>query len=756
MADRMSKPKSDPLSATNVTIIDDSLPVQASDSPSVDAFGRWRVSEVETIFDSKQVFDNLPLIYDDQEVSGSGTSSTHNPNRAATEMAVSANTAGKRVRQSFMRMNYQPGKATCLYEKVITPQGIKTMGEVRVGDEVFDGGGNVTKIIGTATWEDRNVYRLTFDDGTTVDADEAHEWVTIVRYGKNKGERVILTTKEMLEKHGEVPKFSSYRFRVPGAPVLQMEGKEVPIDPYTLGVILGDGHIYKNGSVAITNPLSSIQQAIPYETNDHKKVDGDCPAYGVIGISKEIKNLGLAGTVSDTKCIPEIYLLNEESTRLAVLQGLMDTDGTVGKRDGTCEFNTASKQLAEDVAFLVRSLGGQAKIRQREAGYKNKFGTYIQCKDSYRVRIIMPNNPFKVTEKASFWKARNRISLDRYIHSIIPLGTQTTKCIEVESEEHTYLTTGHIVTHNSQLILCTGTLGAGGTGITAAMGYFDDNNGLFAMSKDGEAYFVKRSYYTGSVVDTEVAQADWNLDTFDGNGPSGITLDPTKSQILFIDFEWLGVGRVRMGWVVDGLIYYCHEFLHSNNQAGVYMSTPNLPIRYELANDGTGGAATMQHICASVMSEGGVQNNGYLRHYDSGLVSTLSANTAYAIMGGRLKSTHLGATVLVENISVIGSANDQAHWELRIGGTVAGTFTYADVANSAVQVATGANTNTVTGGIEIDGGYFSTTQGVQFTVPNALHLGAAIDNTPQEWQLVIIPITNNMSVRASVTWRELL
>lgn len=392
--------------------------VQASDSPSVDAFGRWRTSEPYTIFDSKQVFDSLPLLYDDQEVSGSGTSSTHNPNKAATIMAVSASTAGKRVRQSFMRMNYQPGK--------------------------------------------------------------------------------------------------------------------------------------------------------------------------------------------------------------------------------------------------------------------------------------------------------------------------------------------------SQLIFCTGTLGAGGSGITAAMGYYDDDNGLFAQSDDGVAYFVKRSSYTGSVVDTKVAQADWNLDTFDGTGASGITLDPTKSQILIIDFEWLGVGRVRMGWVVDGKVYYCHEFLHSNRQAGVYMSTPNLPIRYEIENDGTGGAAELEHICATVVSEGGLQNNGYLRHYDSGAVSGLSAGTAYAVMGGRLKSTHLGASVLVENISVIGSANDQAHWELRVGGTVAGTFTFSDITNSAVQVATGSSSNTVTGGTEIDGGYFSTTQAVTFTVPNALRLGAAIDGTPQEWQLVIIPITNNMTVRASVTWRELL
>lgn len=308
----------------------------------------------------------------------------------------------------------------------------------------------------------------------------------------------------------------------------------------------------------------------------------------------------------------------------------------------------------------------------------------------------------------------------------------------------------------SMLIICTGTLSNAGAGITSAMGYFDDKNGLFLQIENETVQFVKRSYYTGSAVDTKVAQADWNIDKFDGTGPSGITLDPTKSQILYIDFEWLGVGRVRMGFVVDGLIYYCHEFLHSNKQAGVYMSTPNLPIRYEIANDGTGAASELQHICASVMSEGGLQNNGYLRHIDTGAISGLSSNTAYAVMGGRLKTTHLGASVIVENVSIIGSANDQAHWELRIGSTVAGTFTYNDVVNSAVQVALGASSNTVTGGTEIDGGYFTTQQGISFTVPNALRLGANIAGTPQTWQLVVIPITNNITVRASVTWRELL
>lgn len=312
----------------------------------------------------------------------------------------------------------------------------------------------------------------------------------------------------------------------------------------------------------------------------------------------------------------------------------------------------------------------------------------------------------------------------------------------------------------SQQILCTGTLqkSGGGTGITRAFGYFDDKNGIFLRDNQGTIQFVKRTYTSGSAVDIAVNQSDWNLDKMDGKGRSGITLDFTKSQILFMDFEWLGVGRVRMGFVVDGGIFYCHEFNHANNLAGVYMSTPNLPIRYEIANDGTGGAATLEHICSSVISEGGLQQNGILRHTDSGVTAALSAGTAYALLGGRLKSTHLGVSVVVENISCIvaNTSGGKAHWELRIGATVAGTFTYADQTNSAVQIAKGGVTNTVTGGIEIDGGFFTDSSSTTFTVPNALRLGSLIDGTPQEWQLVVIPVSNNITVDTSVTWRELL
>lgn len=315
----------------------------------------------------------------------------------------------------------------------------------------------------------------------------------------------------------------------------------------------------------------------------------------------------------------------------------------------------------------------------------------------------------------------------------------------------------------SHLVVMTARMdsGAAETGITAEVGYHDDNNGLFFRLKDGVIYVVQKSNATGTPVETAIAQADWNLDTLDGSGDddtnsSGIAIDPTATQILFLDFEWLGVGRVRMGFFIDGRPVYCHQFLNANNLTAVYMSTPNLPIRYSIENDGNAGAAGLEHICSSVASEGGVTDLGVLRHKDSGSIGTLSSGTVYALVGIRLKDAYKGAGILLESLSGLAtSSNDVAHWELRWNPTVAGTFTYGDETNSAIQTATGASTNTVTGGTEIDGGYFTNALPVTVAAPNALRLGEAIDGTKDEIVLCVRPVTNNITCEGSLTWREL-
>lgn len=319
----------------------------------------------------------------------------------------------------------------------------------------------------------------------------------------------------------------------------------------------------------------------------------------------------------------------------------------------------------------------------------------------------------------------------------------------------------------SQLIMLTFNMNGAAANITKREGLFDAQNGLFLEFNGTTVSFVRRTYVTGSAVDNKVAQASWNIDPMDGSGASGITLDWTKTQIMFIDYEWLGVGRVRMGFVVDGKIYYAHEFLNSNNLDLVYMTTPNLPLRSEISNDGSGVADSITQICSTVISEGGSQELGSVRYAstDGTHTSTVNENTVYAVIGIRLKSNYLGATIkLLTTALQMHTATSNLEWFLVFNPTINGTFTYADESRSAVQIARGASTNTVTGGYKIVGGFLesgspglggagSTDKGIN----NAIRLGSLIDGTQDTIVLCVRPINGStaVDVEGSLTWREI-
>lgn len=316
----------------------------------------------------------------------------------------------------------------------------------------------------------------------------------------------------------------------------------------------------------------------------------------------------------------------------------------------------------------------------------------------------------------------------------------------------------------SQQIMMTGILdrSGGGTGVERRIGYFDDDNGLFFEYDDGTAGVTRRTNVTGSPVDNTVAQASWNLDVMDGTGVSGVTIDWTKTLIFEIDFEWLSVGRVRMGIVVAGQLCYVHEFLNSNVLDKVYMSTPNLPVRYQMITTGSSPVATMEAICATVISEGGVTHTGKLRSLgtDGTHIDANTENTLYAIIGIRLKATYLGSQIDLQSVSLAEhQGNKTLQWVVVLNGTVAGSPTWANVTNSGLQTFSGATANTVTGGTVLASGFFGSAQkGGSETQPleNALRLGAAIDGTVDEIVLAVRPVggSTNTDVEGSITWRE--
>lgn len=311
----------------------------------------------------------------------------------------------------------------------------------------------------------------------------------------------------------------------------------------------------------------------------------------------------------------------------------------------------------------------------------------------------------------------------------------------------------------SQLIFITGILKAsgGGTGIITRMGYFDDSNGLFLECNAGTINLVRRTYVTGAAVDDTIPQSSWNLDKMDGTGPSKITLDFTKTQIFMMDFEWLGVGRVRYGFNIEGVTYYVHELSAANSLTTVYMSTPNLPLRYQIINSGTGIASSINCICSAVISEGGreeVATNSYISTSNTAITAT--KNVTNAILATRLKSGYLGATIDVLDLSLLTVSNDNYQWQLYMNPSGLNGLTYSGLNNSSLEYAVAPNGTVISGGFAIAGGYAQAKTDIQAaSLKSLMKLGSSITGRKDILVLSCLPLgASDSTVYGSINFRE--
>lgn len=251
----------------------------------------------------------------------------------------------------------------------------------------------------------------------------------------------------------------------------------------------------------------------------------------------------------------------------------------------------------------------------------------------------------------------------------------------------------------SFLTMQTFTMAAAQTNLTQRVGLFNTNNGVYLEQAGSTVSFVIRTYTSGSVNNTRtVAQASWNIDPFNGTGPSGVTLDLTKTQILFINLEWLGVGIVKLGFVIAGVFYTAHEFYNANVGTVVYMQTAILPLRYEIFTTGaTSSAATLQQICSTVISEGGYEQTSqqYIAR-NSSTVTLTAATSFYPIVSVRLNSSYLGAVAILAGMVFlpIGTAN----YEVVIvkNATLTGATWGSTLAGGQLDVDTGASGTAIT------------------------------------------------------------
>ena len=317
----------------------------------------------------------------------------------------------------------------------------------------------------------------------------------------------------------------------------------------------------------------------------------------------------------------------------------------------------------------------------------------------------------------------------------------------------------------SLLIFTTVVFAPAQTNLRQRVGYYGANNGMYLEQTDSTINFVERSHVTGDMIENRVAQDDWNVDTMDGTGPSGKILDLSKAQILWMDVEWLGLGTVRMGFVIDGEFVLCHRFNHANEVTTTYITTASLPLRYEIKNTGaTANNSTMKQICSTVISEGGYELNG-LQQAVSNAVGTptdlTSAETYYNLVSIRLKSAYLDAIVIMSALSLLGITNNAIYnWQVRATATTTGGSWVSAGTNSAVEYKLAAGT--VSDGRILASGF--TTSTTQSSVPIDILKEAlfkfqlerdGLTGTPYELTLCCATNTSGADIYASMDWEEI-
>jgi len=365
---------------------------------------------------------------------------------------------------------YMRGRAQPLFSKVLTPLGFRPIGTFAVGDFVIGSNGRPTEVVGVYAQGRKDVYRVQTQDGASTLACGEHLWTVTTRADRRRGKPPrVLETRAMV---GQLRAAHYHRFELPlvSSPV-EFPPRGVPMDPYALGLLLGDGCITTATTPSFTTAdpeLALALQATLPNTDVFRKADLDYVLRrkgggrgGVIvanPVTAVLRVLKLAGTRSGTKFVPEEYVYNSSEVRLGLLQGLLDTDGGPVTQDArTCriQYVTTSPRLKEDVLFLVRSLGGVAYWRTRHLagrapGRARGRSIYYRA-DAYVIDIRLPQGvaPFRLARKREAYDRTGGGRPMRFIDSIEPAGQEETVCIRVAAEDSLYVTDDFLLTHNS-------------------------------------------------------------------------------------------------------------------------------------------------------------------------------------------------------------------------------------------------------------------------------------------------------------------
>ncbi|QTI67701.1 PhoH family protein [Gordonia polyisoprenivorans] len=365
---------------------------------------------------------------------------------------------------------YMRGRAQPVSTRVLTPQGFRPIGDIEVGDHVIGSNGSPTEVLGVYPQGFKDIVRVTTQDGASTLCSTDHLWSVYTRDDRRRGTGPrVLETKEMI---GNLRAAHYHRFEVPllsGA--AEFPRQPVPLDPYALGLMLGDGCMAGMATPSFTTAdrelVDALVMAVPgIRARQRSDVDYVLNRITTPGepitienpVTHAMRELGLWGTKSPTKFVPKQYLLNSSDVRLAVLQGLLDTDGgpvTQTGRSCRVQYVTVSDQLRDDVMFLVRSLGGvvygRTRVAQGRPPGKARGREVLYRHDAHVLDIRLPDGlaPFRMTRKAQKYGATTAKPPKRYIESIESVGTDEAVCIRVAAEDSLYVTEDFLLTHNT-------------------------------------------------------------------------------------------------------------------------------------------------------------------------------------------------------------------------------------------------------------------------------------------------------------------
>ena len=381
------------------------------------------------------------------------------------------------------------GKAEFVENKVFTPYGRKRIGDLKIGDEVIGSDGKKCNVRGVYPQGIKDLYRVTFNDGVSILVCKEHLFSVRSRsFGHNtKNSRnkkeIVLSVDQMMNKElflevlgdknnsNRNYKFKTYyketggnnKWQIPMVKPIEFNSNELELNPYLLGLILGDGSITQKGVSFTTEDVEIVNYIKSILPENSQITENKNSKYGyrltkktghTNPIIQSLKKLDLMGCGSHNKFIPTIYKYSSINDRLEILKGLMDTDGTcsIGKKgnfEGT-EFSTISERLCDDVIEIVHSLGGIARKKSRKTNYTYK-GEKKEGKKSYRVNIKLPSgmNPFKLKRKYELYNTPEKYKVGRYIKDIKFEGKGEAICISVDSPDKLYVTEHAIVTHNT-------------------------------------------------------------------------------------------------------------------------------------------------------------------------------------------------------------------------------------------------------------------------------------------------------------------